>query len=287
MIESFTDYIVQRQDRWKKKYIDNLPREEHEVFSRYHLCNVYRECDEFSKYIISKCDVIEDLIDRFVFICYARVSLSKRTSQVLFSSSDVSRDLQKQRDTGFPIAGAALQPAVLNGLSIVESMVHLHETLMSKEFREKAEIIFTSIDDPHALSDFVTMNVPLVGKFRSYEIITDLTYLPESHSSENDFIHVGPGSKKNLEMLSEELSLRDDSIDALLFEMKSILRDKNFFFLPHEYQGSKNIKEDEKFTFRTLEDCLCEFRKYENFLNGRGRRRIYRENNAIFTDSGE
>jgi hypothetical protein len=120
-----------------------------------------------------------------------------------------------------------------------------------------------------------------IGQFRAYEIYTSLTYSEHIHFKEDDIFLIGPGAIGGLNMIT---GLNFSSIDSpsILVDLAKIVKqylieNTDFYWIPIETQGSVNNKEEYKFTVRTLEDSLCEFRKYNNFINNIGKRRKYNQ----------
>jgi hypothetical protein len=124
--------------------------------------------------------------------------------------------------------------------------------------------------------------IPGLGPFRAYEVVTSLTYsehLPQLR--EKDLFHIGPGAIDGLEMLTGGSRFyTHTNFEALrIAVVRELGKRRRFRWIPPKWQGDQSNAEPHKFTLRTLEDSLCEFRKYVA-MNGDGsvaKRRTYRK----------
>jgi hypothetical protein len=117
-----------------------------------------------------------------------------------------------------------------------------------------------SATDAQALAGRLSGSLPHVGPFRAYELATSMTYsehLPALRESQ--LFHVGPGSVGGLEMLTGTASHDRASFEALRSQVIAELP-RGFRWIPASRQGG--APDRYKFTLRTLEDSMCEFRKY-------------------------
>ena len=151
--------------------------------------------------------------------------------------------------------------------------------------REKDDILRVlrrSIDAAEVISAIKA--VTFVGPFKSYEVATSLTYsdrLPALR--EEQLFHVGPGAAGGLWLLTGSTSSNRSDFEALrVAVMKSLSSRRLFRWIPPEWQA-RQPGEQWKFTLRTLEDTLCEFRKYWNIKIGsaRGRRSYHRRDIGV------
>ena len=104
-----------------------------------------------------------------------------------------------------------------------------------------------------------------IGKYLSYQIFVDLTYIPEFPFSDNEFVISGPGCKKGLNRIFiDKSNMTDEECVFWLRDHWNELNDR----MP---KGSKfdpnNLffdcpKCDRIMTVVSLEACLREFNKY-------------------------
>lgn len=111
--------------------------------------------------------------------------------------------------------------------------------------------------------------------FLAYQIFVDLTYIEEFPFSENEFVVAGPGCQKGLNKLfddydwltfEEALFWLADNIDEIFNEVHPpFWAGRLFVDLPQE---------DRFFSVMCLENCMCEFCKYIRTVEGNGRPRV-------------
>lgn len=111
--------------------------------------------------------------------------------------------------------------------------------------------------------------------FLAYQIFVDLTYTAEFPFSENEFVVAGPGCRKGLNKLFDDydgLTLEEalfwlaDNIDEIFNEVHPpFWAGRLFVDLPQE---------DRFFSVMCLENCMCEFCKYIRTIEGNGRPRV-------------
>lgn len=115
--------------------------------------------------------------------------------------------------------------------------------------------------------------------FLAYQVFVDLTYIKEFPFSENEFVVAGPGCKKGLDYLfddydgmspEEALFWLRDNVDSLFSQVaednkRSWDPEALFSDLP-EYDRCLNIM--------SLENCMCELSKYIRTIEGTGRPRV-------------
>ena len=147
--------------------------------------------------------------------------------------------------------------------------------------RAEALDVVSSATDAQGVADwFARAEINKVGSFRAYEVATSLTYsehLPRL--DEAQLFMFGPGAVQGYNFVTggavpasadgyndQRLrpafeALRRDVLAAL--EARGAVR-----WIPPRCQGSTHVRRGRKFTLRTLEDSLCEFRKYWNIASG-------------------
>ena len=116
-----------------------------------------------------------------------------------------------------------------------------------------------------------------IGPFKAYEIYTSMTYSDHLTIREEEMFHFGPGSVEQLQAITGITGAgksRDAVLDFVVLAKHDLEARADMWWIPLELQGGS--KAEHKFTVRTFEDCLCEYRKYLNFVHKRGRQRRYR-----------
>lgn len=114
-----------------------------------------------------------------------------------------------------------------------------------------------------------------LGKFLSYQIFVDMTYIKEFPFSENEYTQAGPGCVMGLNYLFED---RDGmSYEECLFWLRDNL-DRLFVEELGKDWDAKRVfwdlpEEDRCFNVMSLENCFCELSKYIRAKDGTGRPR--------------
>ena len=115
-----------------------------------------------------------------------------------------------------------------------------------------------------------------LGRFLSYQIFVDFTYIENFSFSENEYTVAGPGCKRGLKYLFQD---RDDmSYEECLFWIRDNWTRLNYKYVKHEYNKIytyellKDLPDwDREMNVMSLENCFCEFSKYMKIKLGEGR----------------
>ncbi len=129
----------------------------------------------------------------------------------------------------------------------------------------------------------VFTKIPSIGPFLAYEIWTDLSYFPWFPWTDDDFVNVGPGAAWGLAILlggtpSQYLGIKGTSHCIYLRDLqeKWLPRLTNTEFgMNWEDLTCPRSTRYPWLSLRNIEHSLCEYRKYWNLLNGKGRKRKY------------
>lgn len=124
---------------------------------------------------------------------------------------------------------------------------------------------------------------PFLGKFHSYEIVTDLRhtdwFIGGQPGDAMDWANVGPGARRGMNRVCGR-PYKDKSVRAagIVEEMRDLLafsRDARFWPQPGKRtaEGARNAALWPRWELRDVEHTLCEFDKYERVRLGQGRPR--------------
>ena len=115
--------------------------------------------------------------------------------------------------------------------------------------------------------------------FLAYQVFVDLTYIKEFPFSENEFVIAGPGCKKGLDYLfdnydgmspEEALFWLRDNVDHIF---SKIMASNGQYWDPREL--FVDLPEyDRCLNIMSLENCMCELSKYIRTIEGTGRPRV-------------
>ena len=121
--------------------------------------------------------------------------------------------------------------------------------------------------------------------FLAYQVFVDLTYIKEFPFSENEFVIAGPGCKKGLDYLFDDYDgmspeealfwLRDN----VNYIFSNIMAPNGQYWDPKEIFIDLHIY-DRCLNIMSLENCMCELSKYIRTIEGTGRPRVkYKQHN--------
>lgn len=139
-----------------------------------------------------------------------------------------------------------------------------HNTIEKLLNASDQKVAFEAIREIQGFADFL-----------AYQIFVDLTYIEDFPFSENEFVVAGPGCRNGLNKLFDDydgLTLEEalfwlaDNIDEIFNEVHPpFWAGRLFVDLPQE---------DRFFSVMCLENCMCEFCKYIRTIEGTGRPRV-------------
>ena len=281
-VNEYFDYLVLRSSIWHDKYIKGIDQDYKgdSILQRYKFCNIWRELDNFSKIEIERITG-KSLKEQIKIITIGRHSISWLTTDLLLAGGDYNdlmelwEECKKTRASNFVSDAINFQP--FPGENRAKCLI-LHRDEVLKELDSLSDLIKRTDNYSHILAN-IREKLPHIGPFRAYEIFTSLSYSIHVNFQEDSICHVGPGAIGGMNTLCNAFipkNNRKTILKALAKEVKShLLNIKEFNWIPKELQGSYNFKKKYKFTIRTMEDSLCEYRKYIGLKYGNGRRRIY------------
>lgn len=274
-IADYVRFLMERQQVWQRKDMDKQewPWTEDTVLRRGKFCNIYRELDTVSRYEMKQLTGVpaEDVYA----ICLLRHSNSPATYEAL-------RDGRDTELTEVPCSDSLVDKSNLPGRDMREFVRLFRDQLQSQlsvlltrlAIAETAEGAWAAVRDTLRPSVYPDRELfPGFDAFWAYEIYTSLTYCSWFPWTEDDFVLIGPGCQPALDRLCGPKSGQYE-FDALLpIVKKRLMLDPGYVWIPPECQPK--APEPYKFTKRTLEHSLCEWRKYFQIAEGRTSRRPY------------
>lgn len=261
MEKEFFEFVQERQNIYIKKEIlkQEPPYTDDPIFQKYHFCNVFREQDAGTKVVINlKSDNdLELLANIYLYRQFNRRDHFKRIGWININTYDrqTLRDhIVAVKETGPIFRGAYMTSwtfsYILDGLEyIINNNFNLKDCNSPEEVYKKLQ------------------KIKCVGPFLAYQIFLDLSYFGERfHKWDgNDFVKIGPGSKPPVaEMLGIDLKdLSDQQCEDYMVYLRDI--------------QDKYLTIDKRLDLSDIEMTLCEVRKYNNFKNNTGRKRLFKQ----------
>lgn len=279
--ERFFAFVFERQRMWHRRFVlkQPAPWTDDPILSTYKFCNMYRELDACTVYLLDKIRETTDRRTQLLNIIFFRffnlrdlyealgVHLLQRVNTLeLLPRFDVMKKRGPIFNNAYIISpGQSREPKHVTILRNLEDLDV--EALMSRlDQAETPEVAHASL-----------CRIPLVGSFLAGEIWTDLTYIkffPQGWT-DDDFVAIGPGAKWGLEILSGRRLSRREEQENLRYvhtAQQEFLSGAWFQVAYREaFSGVPFL------SLTNVEGALCEFRKYVNLSQGKGRRRYYRE----------
>lgn len=283
MEPEFFDFIYKRQLIWYKRFVlkENSPWTRDPILQKYKILNVYRELDKGTIYIIDKLKNVKDrkaiLLNVVFYRFFNKFNLYENLGMEIFSN--FNSDLIKLLKTKFEQLKKQNKPIfndayLIAGKKGEEKYISVLDSL--SEFWEKADDMIRRIDKAKIPEESfgIIKEIPLIGNFLAYEIWTDLTYFRffKQRWTDNDFVNIGPGAKWGLEIIYGESNLSN---------LKKLHTIQNEFLNQKQNPSWQEISYKDAFSnepflsLRNIEHSLCEFRKYHNLKNGKGKKRFF------------
>lgn len=278
-LRSFFEFITERQNIYKRRFIDEepFPWTDDDVMRVYHFCNVYRELDRGTRLVRNRILSQEDDRDVFFNTIVYRLVNRPKTFDIIggftpvdeFDADWVVRQLHvyaqdnKIFSPAYRISANRFADSdwkidnVFYGIIRDDLLEYLPEYWMGVVHADSMEIVHKVLTQIRGIGDFI-----------AYEIVTDLNYelLP---FSENDFVNVGPGAKKGIEIIWGDVRHYETKIEYLVENQEALFDqfDLDFFYCNGEHE--------KRLTLRDMEHSLCEFAKWWRVTHEDGSTRRY------------
>lgn len=291
---AYLSYVENRARIWAEKYIDGREPDYRgdKVLRRYHFCNVWRELDRYSRWEIAQIRG-RPLQEQLDIIVIGRFCLVPSTAAILLRTP-IRDALVAHRDRCRASGVQWYNPAIMIHAKGDGSMDYIDHFISHRaEYVADRTRLVSDVKAARTGADLLALlrgRYYGIGPFREYEVATSLTYsehLP--WLDEDGLFHVGPGAVGGLSRVTGMMTTSREAFEQLRDDVRVALsKAKQFRWIPRDWQGSL-VKRDQKFTLRTLEDTLCEFRKYAGAIDGQSRyrnytkssRRLYRHHEAF------
>ena len=297
--KEFFQFIFERQLVWYKRFcVKASVWTKDKTLQKYKFCNVYRELDKGTFYIIEKLKntrnrkiIFQNVVFYRFFNKYnlyedLKIDIIKKfdnkTIQLLINNFN---NLKK---SGKTIFGDAY---LISGNKTNEAKHIFILNNLKKFFENKnLEKIIQKIDSPEIpeKSLEVIKQIPSIGNFLAYEIWIDLTYFNffKQCWNDNDFVNIGPGAKWGLELIYNKKLKNKEQLEKIyhLYTIQNQYLDK----IKKDNRSWKQIAYKKCFSsypylsIRNMEHSLCEFRKYLRLKNNLGKKRYYKQKNLLF-----
>ena len=287
-LDGFFRFVGERQRAWFRRVVlgEDAPWTADEVLGEHRFTNVYRVLDPGTQYAIQS--VLErgaPALDRLFNVLLYRLVGRPATHDYIgfqrvdtFDASEFERALRARRDGGEPVfTGAYLVAgyAGFGGSDKVENVARLFG-----EVAERFDAFYADVRGaagPEQVYSAIR-SLPGFGNFLAYQVLVDLLYPLPAHGGEpflpfspDEWAAAGPGAKRGLAVLV------DAGADCSDLEAMRWLRQNQAAEFDRLGIDFPWLRDDDggriEPSLADVQNCCCEFYKYEKVRTGEGRTR--------------
>lgn len=295
-LDLFWRFITERQQVWYRRVIEGQPAPwtDDEILQDYRFTNVYRELDPGTQYAIQ--NILEadaSRRDKIFNVMLYRLIGRLETHEYLelqsleaFDPAEFEEKLKHRRDD--------LGETVFTGAYMVSG----YNQMGSSDKVENVAALFGELaDDPTFFDDILLVEslsdaYDLIrsqqgfGNFLSYQVLVDLLYPVDYYDgdsvlpfSPDDWSSPGPGAQKGLKQLVTEFN-GFTRLDVMRWLRQNQQEELDRLGLEFPFLETENGRQLE-LSLANIQNCLCEFYKYDKILRSNGRaRRCFRNHEA-------
>lgn len=285
-LQMFWYWIYERQNIYHRRFVEGkkAPWTKDPILRDYKFCNVYRELDRNSIWIINnviKSNKFKDDKDRLFAMIVCRLFNRPETfmecgipdyynfNPKLFRLKIEKKVVNKGES---PFTDAYLVNSVAYGglkkyVAYAEHVCKQVHDLIP----DFLEVIKNSKNPKQIINSFKKING--VSDFVAYELYCDLTYWDGVMKWDlNDYVNTGPGCRVGIRLLFPKFSFNNEDTN----EMMHYLRDNQDAYLKkYGFKDYKHLNNKYgKLTLREIEHSLCELQKYFKMKHGVGKPRM-------------
>lgn len=295
-ILEFFEFIYDRQLVYYNKEVlkSQPPWTADPHLSKYNFCNVYRELDKGTKYLINITNKITNEEKLFFNIVIYRIFNIIGLFETVFDGYQDPNNFDFKKAESL-LDEAVKRQSIFNTAYIVTQMPYPHKNYRRgtkhPQFLMTIEWLANEIVNNQFMAGFkvqtpeLTMeklqSIPLVGPFLAGQIMVDLTYTDIVPWNGCSFCIIGPGAKTGIVQI---LGHEPDYKGLWNFCEHLFMYQPEYFRMMFEKTG-KNWKEIAYkdslngypfLSFMDIQHDLCEFRKYNQWSTGQGKRKYYK-----------
>ncbi len=255
---SFIEFVIERIQIWVKRRQNIVPLTQDKVLQKYFFCNIFREYDRGTIHLIKNVINNKDLSykDKVLNCVIYRLINNKYLYDQIPVAKVNSYDPIEYGKNFDNFKGPLWGPAYRTKGPIAY-------VCESANILTQTELNTTSLQtDERYLTEL--RKIRGIGNFIAYQISLDLAYCTSTSFTVYDILYVGPGSFSELKDTYGKLKNIHIAKDIIIY-LTNLLND-NLFFFHREFANSD------------IEHALCEYRKYKNFYDGKGRKRLFYSN---------
>lgn len=287
-LDLFWEFIYERQYIWDKRVIqqESPPWTEDQILQNNRFTNVYRKLDPGTQYaiqhILEKEASKQDKI--FNVMMYRLIGRLSTHESIGFQSLDhfdkreLEEKLKHRRDvnnnTVFTGAYMVAGYNQMGSSDKVENISHLFGEIASNP--SFFDDLLSARSAKQAYN--IIQSQKGFGNFLSYQVLVDLLYPVNYYDgssilpfSTDDWSSPGPGAQKGIKRLVRDPS-QVNNLDIMRWLKNNQRQEFERLGLEFPYISSYSTDKVE-LSLADIQNCLCEFYKYEKILNSEGRAR--------------
>lgn len=265
----FFAYARKRQQVLLNRMAGNpWPWTDDPVLRQYRFCNVFRQDDTTTKWIVENLltplaknggewNILPVMVAaRFINRVETLDALKDILLEEGWHSKAVKAKLQDLKDDGQRLITGAYMIRTPHGINKIEGLDQIISPIQLEAKYGRPFTPFATLEEQwKSLRRF-----PFLGGFMAYEVVTDLSYA-FSYSDTMTWAHAGPGALRGLWRIDGVR--RPRHTPEVLEDMRKVLEQSKWSLSwPSEWPS---------WDMRTVEHTLCEFDKYERARLGEGR----------------
>lgn len=272
-VDRLIKFIVERQQIYLRRAAGDAPPWTCDpILRRYRFCNVYREQDAVTVWISKNWRTpMQNNPQLWFAMCVARLfnlpSTLARIQPLPWRPDSVFKTLEAARSQGHKIFNAAYIVST-NGCSM-DKLAYVVYQVLHPLWLDRKKIVLRGTDSLRAFHTCL-QEYNGMGSFLAAQIVADAKYaLPLNKAPDwHTFAASGPGSRRGLNRVlgrPEKTPWREDDWFAALTELRAKVN-------PQLVRAKM-----EPLHAQDLQNCLCEFDKYERARKGEGQpKQLYR-----------
>lgn len=288
-LREFLWFMCERQRIWERRFVEEQPPPwtSDSVMQSYHFCNVYRELDAGTQYVIENILVHDDPHDVLFNVVVYRLLNKPESYEVMggytpadeFNVHEAVSRLELWGEDNTVFNSAYRIPAqrfadchskiqnIFYGIIRDDLLEHLPEYTMGVIHADSLRIAHRTLKHLRGIGDFL-----------AYELVCDLNYkLLDFH--EDEFVNVGPGAQSGIDLIWDDVDNYEGKIYYLV-RYQDDLFDHYDMDLPY-------WSEKPDLTARDVEHSLCEYGKYYRVKYEGGSTRLFDADERYQRDMGD
>lgn len=270
-------FVDERQRIWHRRFKKKQkpPWTKDPILANYHFCNIYRELDAGTIWIINKlgdCYFAKDQL--FLAVAYRCLNLPSTFNAVGITPNKLNwkrfvRSVRKLEKLGEPVFSSAYRASAFGPRKRLDIYRAILEAAAGNlnELTKRMQSVATLREACKTVE-----SIWGIGDFIAWQVINDLLYtafFPQGFT-ENDWTVIGPGAAYGLENFWGVKGKQAQLVHC------EYLRTRQVEQLPRDFSW---LYRKGDITLANIQFSLCEFRKYCLLREGEGKPRRYRISN--------